>query len=116
MRSPNLPITPTVFYCESFACLAYGWEPFLWVFTSSQAFAFVDDLPTKRVLILYTHRVALPITQQWDRGIRASLQAELKQPVTIDVEYVDSDRLGEKRRSKNGSLYCFSNITRRRPI
>ena len=29
-------------------------------------------------------------------GIRASLQAELKQPVTIDVEYVDSDRLGGK--------------------
>lgn len=57
-----------------------------------------DDtpLPTKRVLILYTHRVALPITQQWDKGIRASLQAEIKQPVTIDVEYVDSDRLGGK--------------------
>jgi len=54
------------------------------------------ELPTKRVLILYTHRVALPITQQWDRGIRSSLQAELKQPVTIDVEYVDSDRLGGK--------------------
>ena len=54
------------------------------------------ELPTKRVLILYTHRVALPITQQWDKGIRSSLQAELKQPVTIDVEYVDSDRLGGK--------------------
>lgn len=52
------------------------------------------ELPTKRVLILYTHRVAMPITQHWDKGIRASLQAELKQPVTIDVEYVDSDRLG----------------------
>jgi signal transduction histidine kinase/ABC-type uncharacterized transport system substrate-binding protein len=52
------------------------------------------DLPAKRVLILYTHRIALPITQQWDKGIRSSLQAELKRPVTIDVEYVDSDRLG----------------------
>lgn len=52
------------------------------------------ELPTKRVLILYTHRVAMPITHHWDKGIRASLQAELKQPVTIDVEYVDSDRLG----------------------
>lgn len=68
----------------------------LWTCLGSPSVAVADDLPTKRVLILYTHRVALPITQQWDRGIRASLQAELKQPVTIDVEYVDSDRLGGK--------------------
>jgi ABC-type uncharacterized transport system substrate-binding protein len=47
-------------------------------------------------LILYTHRVAMPISQQWDRGIRAALQAESKHPITIDVEYVDSDRLGGK--------------------
>jgi ABC-type uncharacterized transport system substrate-binding protein len=52
--------------------------------------------PTKHVLILYTHRVAMPISQQWDRGIRAALQAESKHPITIDVEYVDSDRLGGK--------------------
>jgi signal transduction histidine kinase/ABC-type uncharacterized transport system substrate-binding protein len=53
-------------------------------------------VPTKHVLILYTHRVAMPISQQWDRGIRAALQAESKHPITIDVEYVDSDRLGGK--------------------
>lgn len=52
--------------------------------------------PTKHVLILYTHRVAMPISQQWDRGIRAALRAESKHPITIDVEYVDSDRLGGK--------------------
>lgn len=75
-------------------CILLG--AILWACFCSPAVAFVDDLPTKRVLILYTHRVALPITQQWDKGIRASLQAEVKQPVTIDVEYVDSDRLGGK--------------------
>ena len=69
---------------------------FLLVGIADHLWADDTELPIKRVLILYTHRVALPITQQWDKGIRSSLQAELKQPVTIDVEYVDSDRLGGK--------------------
>jgi signal transduction histidine kinase/ABC-type uncharacterized transport system substrate-binding protein len=51
-------------------------------------------LPAKRVLILYTHRMTFPINQQWDRGIRTSLQANFPEPLTIDVEYIDSYRLG----------------------
>jgi signal transduction histidine kinase len=51
-------------------------------------------LPSKRILILYSHRVGFPINQQWDTGIRAALQANLQEPVTIDVEYVDTVRLG----------------------
>ncbi len=38
--------------------------------------------------------MAFPINQQWDRGIRTALQKNLREPVTIDVEYIDSYRLG----------------------
>jgi signal transduction histidine kinase len=50
-------------------------------------------LPSKRVLILYSHRMAFPINQQWDNGIRTALRANLREPVIIDVEYIDSYRL-----------------------
>ncbi len=47
----------------------------------------------KRVLVLYSHRYALPINQQWERGIRAGIEANLREQVAIDNEYLDLQRL-----------------------
>lgn len=66
MRAGEFTITALHHRGNHFICLLLG--AILWACFCSPAVAFVDDLPTKRVLILYTHRVALPITQQWDRG------------------------------------------------
>ncbi len=45
------------------------------------------------VLVLYSHRQVLPINLQWDRGIRAGIEANFREPVAIDVEYLDFERL-----------------------
>ena len=45
------------------------------------------------MLILYSHRYVLPINLQWDRGIRTGIEENLREPVAIDVEYLDFERL-----------------------
>jgi signal transduction histidine kinase/ABC-type uncharacterized transport system substrate-binding protein len=52
-----------------------------------------DGATPKRVLILYSHRQVLPITLQWDRGIRGAIEENYREPVAIDVEYLDALRL-----------------------
>ena len=47
----------------------------------------------RHVLILYSHRYALPVNLQWDRGIRTGIEENLREPVAIDVEYLDFERL-----------------------
>jgi signal transduction histidine kinase/ABC-type uncharacterized transport system substrate-binding protein len=49
--------------------------------------------PPPHVLVLYGHRQVLPINLQWDRGIRAGIEANFQEPVAIDVEYLDFERL-----------------------
>ena len=46
-----------------------------------------------RVLVLYSQRRELPINQQWERGIREGIEANLGKPVAIDSEYLDFHRL-----------------------
>ncbi len=48
-----------------------------------------------RVLVLYSQRRELPINQQWERGIREGLEANLGKPVAIDSEYLDFHRVGK---------------------
>lgn len=55
--------------------------------------AAADGATPKRVLILYSHRQALPISLQWDRGIRNAIEENYREPVAIDVEYLDALRL-----------------------
>jgi hypothetical protein len=38
----------------------------------------------------------MPINQQWDRGIRNTIESNLKEPVTIDIEYLDFQRLNSR--------------------
>ncbi len=54
-----------------------------------------------RVLVLYSQRRELPINQQWERGIREGIEANLGKPVAIDSEYLDFHRLdkGENRQA-----------------
>ena len=52
-----------------------------------------DGATPKRVLILYSHRQALPITLKWDRGIREAIEEDYREPIAIDVEYLDALRL-----------------------
>jgi signal transduction histidine kinase len=47
----------------------------------------------RRVLIVFSHRNSLPVSQQYDRGIRESLETHLDSPAAIDVEHLDFDRL-----------------------
>lgn len=51
--------------------------------------------PVKRVLILYSHRQELPINLDWDRGIRTAIEQNFPDPVAIDVEYIDGQRLDD---------------------
>ncbi|XZE18209.1 ATP-binding protein [Pirellulaceae bacterium SH449] len=52
-----------------------------------------EPVPPKRVLILYSHRQAVPVTLQWDRGIRSAIAENYRKPLAIDVEYLDAERL-----------------------
>ena len=53
------------------------------------------------MLVLYSQRRELPINQQWERGIREGIEANLGKPVAIDSEYLDFHRLekGEERQA-----------------
>ena len=53
------------------------------------------------VLVLYSHRQLMPVNLQWDRGIRAGIEANFQEPAVIDVESLDFERLppGEYRDS-----------------
>lgn len=51
----------------------------------------------KRVLVLFSHRQAMPINLQWDRGIRSALEENYHQPLVIDVEYLDAERLEDSK-------------------
>ena len=55
-----------------------------------------DALKPKEVLILYSYRHLMPINQQWDRGIRNTIESNLREPVTIDIEYLDFQRLNSR--------------------
>jgi signal transduction histidine kinase len=46
-----------------------------------------------RVLVLYSQRRELPINQQWERGIRAGIEANPGTQVAIDSEYLDFHRV-----------------------
>jgi signal transduction histidine kinase/ABC-type uncharacterized transport system substrate-binding protein len=50
----------------------------------------------KQVLILYSYRHVIPANQQWDRGIRRAIASNLAQPVTVDTEYLDFQRLNNR--------------------
>lgn len=52
-----------------------------------------DPVAPPRVLVLYSQRRELPINQQWERGIREGIEANLGKPVAIDSEYLDFHRL-----------------------
>ena len=45
--------------------------------------------PRRNVLVLYGLQSAMPIVQDWDRGIRTALDSRLESPVRIDREYLD---------------------------
>ncbi|MCY2996037.1 MAG: hypothetical protein NTY19_50540 [Planctomycetota bacterium] len=50
----------------------------------------------KEILLLYSYRHLMPINFEWDRGIRESLESDLGEPVTIDIEYLDFLRLNNR--------------------
>jgi signal transduction histidine kinase/ABC-type uncharacterized transport system substrate-binding protein len=52
-----------------------------------------DPVVPRRVLVLYSQRRELPVNQQWERGIRKGIEANLGKPVAIDSEYLDFHRL-----------------------
>ena len=52
-----------------------------------------DPVVPPRVLVLYSQRRELPINQQWERGIREGIEANLGKPVAIDSEYLDFHRV-----------------------
>ena len=52
-----------------------------------------DPVIPPRVLVLYSQRRELPTNQQWERGIREGIEANLGEPVAIDSEYLDFHRV-----------------------
>ena len=46
-----------------------------------------------QVLVLYSFSYGMPINLDWDRGIRLGLEANLHEPVDIDVEFLDVEQL-----------------------
>ena len=50
----------------------------------------------KEVLLLYSYRHLMPINIEWDRGIRETITSSLGEPVTIDIEYLDFQRLNSR--------------------
>lgn len=53
----------------------------------------IETPAPKRILILYTQRHAQPINQQWDQGILKGLKEFYEEPLAIEGEYFDPERL-----------------------
>jgi len=47
----------------------------------------------RRVLVLYSFSYGRPVNLDWDRGIRMGLEANLHEPVDIDVEFLEVEQL-----------------------
>ena len=61
---------------------------------SCGSFAFGDaSAQPRKVLVLYSFSYGRPINLDWDRGIRMGLEANLHEPVDIDVEFLDAEQL-----------------------
>ena len=61
---------------------------------SCGSFAFGDaSAQPRKVLVLYSFSYGRPINLDWDRGIRMGLEANLDEPVDIDVEFLDVEQL-----------------------
>jgi ABC-type uncharacterized transport system substrate-binding protein len=56
------------------------------------------DAPAQRrqVLVLYSFSYGRPINLDWDRGIRLGLEANLHEPVDIDVEFLEVEQLPDR--------------------
>ena len=58
-----------------------------------------ESVPTKRVLLLFSHQSTAPINFDWDRGFRRTLGTRIPDGVKIDIEHLDIERTGEKYRA-----------------
>ncbi len=50
----------------------------------------------RQVLVLYSFSYGRPINLDWDRGIRLGLEANLHEPVDIDVEFLEVEQLPDR--------------------
>lgn len=80
--------------------LAGHWDPPLWAQVTPAAVSAQapeaqettgqqEKRRSKRVLLLYTHRLVSPVNAEWYRGIKAELNAAFNEPLDIEVEYLD---------------------------
>jgi len=49
-----------------------------------------------QVLVLYSFSYGMPANLDWDRGIRLGLEANLHEPVDIDVEFLEVEQLPDR--------------------
>ena len=54
-----------------------------------------EEMPRKKVLVLFSFRPTLPVAAQWDRGIRSVFKADKDLEIVTNIEYLDRSSYGD---------------------
>lgn len=70
---------------------------------------------SKRIVLLYTHRVVSPVNSEWYRGIVSELKAAFTEPLDIEIEYLDLVRSNDEDFERSWIELLRAKYSRKRP-